>query len=153
MPANALARLEQSLLQSFAPYQNLVVEAARQFASARLQIDVTQLQSLLVGVLPAFLDQGYPAPTYAGSPYPDDLTADPDAKALREAVVSHAELIFWLALLLLATWVASYLVGADVGEGNELQAMRDSIGGVGLIMWLADKVRRNLPPGGDEGAD
>jgi hypothetical protein len=146
VPANALAGLEQSLLESFAPYHNLAVEAAGQFASARLQIDVTQLQSLLIGTLPAFLEELSPAPADTTSPRHDDQAADHGASALRESVVSYAPLVFWLAMLLWVIWIGGTLVRGDLGDGHRTDAMRDAMAGIALLIVLADKARGSLPP-------
>jgi hypothetical protein len=146
LPAKALAGLEESLRQSFAPYQKLAAEAAEQLRATVLQVDVSRLQGLLIGALPAFLEEWSPAPDDATPPRRDNQAADHGVGALRESVVSYAPLVFWLAMLLCVIWIGGTLVEGDLGEGHRTDAMRDSMGAIALFIVLADKARRGRPP-------
>jgi hypothetical protein len=147
VPPSVLAGLGQSLEQLGAPYRNLAADIAGQLASLNLQIDRPQLQALLVGAIPAFLDELDAAPADTEATAPVDQTADEHADALRKSVASHAPLVFWLALLLLVTSMASYLVTGDLSQGHSEDAMRDSASFLILVMVLADKVQTKFPPG------
>jgi hypothetical protein len=146
LSANALAGLEESLRQSFAPYNDLAVEAARRFAATGLQIDSSRLHELLLGALPAFLAELTPTSAESTEVQRADQTADDNVAALRESLVSYAPVVFWLALLLWVSWIAGTVVGADLGEGHSTDAMRDSMVSIASLIVLADKVRSHPPP-------
>ena len=145
MPVDALAGVQQSLLDSFAPYHDLAVEAARKFALAGLRVDMTQLNSLLVGALPAFLEELAPPTDRTTESAENRRLPDTAGGSVGGAVKAYATMVFWLAILLWVACITGVLIKGDIGEGHSQDSMRDSMGGIALLIVLADKVRTNRP--------